>query len=86
MMSRESEKDVQAAGLDVGFLQQPGRIYANFSDTQRILKQPIRIPANFSGNQRTQSVNRKVAGSSPASGATFLNTDRPPLRGARGLE
>jgi hypothetical protein len=44
----------QAAGTDIDFLQQSGRILPNFSDTQRILKQPIRIPANLRGIQRTQ--------------------------------
>jgi hypothetical protein len=44
------------------FLQQPGRTYAIFSGTHRILSSPIRIPANPSGIQRTQyhmAVNRK---------------------------
>jgi hypothetical protein len=76
-MSRESEKDVQAAGTDSNFVQQPGRTLANSNGTQRILEPTIRIPANPGGPQRTNclaAVNRKVAGSSPASGASFLNT------------
>ena len=47
------------------------------SDTRRIRKSSIRIPANHSGIPRTQyhmSVNRKVVGSSPTSGAIVLNT------------
>ncbi len=51
----------------------------NFSGTQRILESTIRIPAELSDSQRTAdlaAVNRKVAGSSPASGATVLNTNQ----------
>jgi hypothetical protein len=58
--------------MGAGFCTATRRISANFSGIQRILESPIRIPANLSGIQRTQyhiAVNRKVAGSSPASGA-----------------
>jgi hypothetical protein len=77
MMSPEPEYDAQAAGTDIDFLQQPGRYWADFSGPERTLLQRLRIPANLSGIQRTQyhmAVNRKVAGSSPASGATFLSS------------
>jgi hypothetical protein len=37
MMSRESEYDVQAAGTDIDFLQQPGRYWADFSGPERTL-------------------------------------------------
>jgi hypothetical protein len=37
MMSREPEYDVQAAGTDIDFLQQPGRYWADFSGPERTL-------------------------------------------------
>jgi hypothetical protein len=57
------------------FVQQSGRTLANFSGTKRILRPTIRIQADRDGPRRNgyfAAVNRKVAGSSPASGASFL--------------
>jgi hypothetical protein len=69
-------RGLMGAWADFDFVQQPGRTLANFSGTQRILESAIRIPTDPGGPQRTANfaaVNRKVAGSSPASGACFLN-------------
>jgi hypothetical protein len=67
-----------AVRIGSDFVRKPRRTLAAFGGRQRILSSSTPIQANPGGPQRTTyfaTVDRKVAGSSPAPGAIVLNTN-----------